>query len=274
MNDFIELEKKLLHDSPISKHSLRTELERELGEEFNNENEDNEGINSIENQLNDKFGRYLELVDLLGDRVFKYDEIMETITFSDTFIAKPEYLLCLECMGDNNQQLSSLFEKCSAEAIKTYLGEGAKYKLIDDVQKQTIDFKKFCDEELFESNHSDTQKDFKDSEKIPRCDIIVWKPLDKMSGKVILLVQCKTGKNWKDSHPVNLRVWTEKLIDFACKPISVYTITDLIDRNKAFIDQGKEKGLILDRARIIRLLATVGTEEIKKVRKEIGNLLN
>ena len=41
MNDFIELEKKLLHDNSISKHSLRTELERELGDEFNENGENN-----------------------------------------------------------------------------------------------------------------------------------------------------------------------------------------------------------------------------------------
>ncbi len=274
MNNFIELEKNLLLCDSVSKQSLRSEIE---GSELDEQENDAEQDDGIESKSNDEFDKYLKLANLFGNDVFIYDKDTETIAFSENFQAKSEYLLCIECMKkidnkDVRDRMSGLFEECSAEAIKNYLGKDAQYKLIDDTRKQTIDFEKFCSEELFEKNHPNAQENFENNEKIPRCDVVAWKPLDKMSGKIILLVQCKSGKNWKNSTAVNLRLWKENLIYFTCEPISVYTITDIIDENESFIDRGKEKGLILDRARIIRLLATAKTDKIEKVRIQIKEL--
>ena len=270
MNDFIKLEENLLEYNSVSKNSLRSKLENRY-DEFENEEENPDGI---ENKLNDEFDKCLKLVELFGENVFIYDKNEEMISLNENFKAKSEYSLCINCMESNNNKKAMLFEECSAEALKNYLGENTQYKLIDNTQqKKAIDFEEFCTEELFEKNHPNAERDFKDTKKIPRCDIVVWKSLDKRASKIILLVQCKSGKDWKAGLPVNLRVWKENFINFACEPMSVYAITDLIDDNQTLIDRSKEKGLLLDRARIINLLATVETKEIQKIRKKIITLL-
>ena len=277
MSELIDLEKKLLDNNSVCKSDLKHELMSELGDNYN-EGEDNDADDSFDNQSNDIFKKYIELVKLFGNKVFVYDKDAETIMFNEKFQAKQEYKFCLACMKkieeqNTRQTMSDLFEECSAEAIKAYLGKNSQYKLIDNAQKQTMDFEKFCSEELFEKNHPNANKNFKDDEQIPRCDIIVWLPLDKMSSKIILLVQCKMGKNWRDGKGVNVPVWERKLIDFANQPVKVFAITDLITKNKIFIDKGRELGLIFDRARIIRLLATTETNEIQKIRDKITEVL-
>ena len=276
MSELIDLEKKLLDNNSVCKSDLKHELMSDLGDNYN-EGEDNDADDSFDNQSNDIFKKYIELVRLFGNKVFVYDKDAETIMFNKNFQAKQEYKFCLACMKIEKQNtrktMSGLFEECSAEAIKAYLGKNSQYKLIDNAQKQTMDFEKFCSEELSEKNLPGANENFKDDEQIPRCDIIVWKPLDNMSSKIILLVQCKSGKNWINGKGVNMKVWERKLIDFASEPISVFAITDLITKNKIFIDKGRELGLIFDRARIIRLLATTETNEIQKIRDKITKVL-
>ena len=277
MSELIDLEKKLLDNNSVCKSDLKHELMSDLGDNYN-EGEDNDADDSFDNQSNDIFKKYIELVRLFGNKVFVHDKDAETIMFNKNFQAKQEYRLCLACMEAIKKQntrktMSGLFEECSAEAIKAYLGKNTQYKLIDNAQKQTMDFEKFCSEELSEKNLPNANENFKDDEQIPRCDIIVWQPLDNMSSKIILLVQCKMGKNWINGKGVNVPVWERKLIDFANQPVKVFAITDLITKNKIFIDKGRELGLIFDRARIIRLLATTETNEIQKIRDKITEVL-
>ena len=294
MDSLIEFEKDLLENDFISKTSSKHNIESDVDEE----EDDLEQPGGIENKTNDKFDRYREVADLFGDKVFIYDEIKETVTLSENFKAKLEYLLCIKCMEkmddeDIRTEMSVLFEICSAKAIKNYLGGNSQYRLIDSAQSKDknylggnsqyklidsawpkdMNFQEFCTEELFEKSLLGVEENFENHRKALTSDIIVWQPFDKMNGKIILLVQCKSGINWRKGHPVNLHKW-KKLIDFACEPIRVYTITDLIMDNKESINYRTKKGWILDRARIIRLLADVDNPDMIDIRKDLQSVLD
>ena len=262
MNDLIELEKKLLEVRSISKLDIRRELE----ENFNMDN-----TSEFESQVNDDFKKYKLLAKLFGTNVFQYSENELVIEVNPQFKSKPEYLLCLYCMekSDKKEKEIGLFEKIVAEALQQYLGQGSEYRLIDR-KKESIDIEKFCREELQERPHSGAQKTFKNPANTLRCDVIVWKKVDNRVGKIVCLVQCKSGKNWRDGHPVNIE-GCKKVINLAVAPLRVFAISDLLNEDELF-SRSSEKGLILDRVRIISLLANVEHDSIKQVRQEIQEL--
>ncbi len=266
MNDLIELEKKLLEIRSISKLDIRRELE-----DVSNESSNMDNTPEFESQVNDEFKKYKLLAKLFGANVFQYSENELVIEVNPQFKSKPEYLLCLYCIekSDKKREETSLFEKIVAEALQQYLGIGSEHRLIDR-EKEFIDIEKFCREELQERAFSGAQKTFKNSANTPRCDVIVWKKIDNRAGKIVCLVQCKSGKHWEDGHPVNVEMW-KKIINFAVAPLPVFAVSDLLNEDELF-SRSSEKGLILDRVRIISLLANVEHDSIKQVRQEIQEL--
>ncbi len=265
MSDLIDVEKYLLLRNSVSKHKLRSEIEENTNEDY-----DIEGCN-VENELNDKFNRCKDLVGLYGEAVFCYDEDSELIEFDKKFRAREEYLLCISAILINDgYHISEYFEKITAEAIKSYLGDNTKYKFID-ILKKSCDFERFCNEELHEKPRHDANKTFRHSDNI-RSDIIVWKPLDQVGGKIILLVECKSGQKWKKGFPVNIDMW-KNLIEFGAQPIKVFAIADLlVDNSQETLGESSEKGFILDRVRLIRLLANSNNKEIESIRSDIKKL--
>lgn len=185
-------------------------------------------------------------------------------------------MLCVSTIirNDNDWKrngMSECFEKITAEAIKSYLGDDTKYKFIEFLKK-SCDFERFCNEELHEKPRRDADKNFRGSKNI-RTDIIAWKPLDldKVGGKIIFLVECKSGKNWDKGLPVNINMW-KSLIEFA-QPIKIFAIADLlVDNRQETLLASSEKGFILDRVRLIKLLASSNNQKIESIRSDIKQL--
>lgn len=268
MDELIELEKELLENAEISKSLIRSEFEDSHNADF-----DDQDRPDFESQVNDKFKKLKKLIALFGENVFHFDDTTLTIQLSPKFKAKKEYLLCLHCMEKQNEstkEISELFEKIVGEALKNYLGENAKYKLVDI--EPVIDIEEFCKTDLLETPHRNAQKTFKNKEMTPRCDLIVWKNIGVRMGKVILLIQCKSGKNWRKGHPVNLDLWKTKIIRFLADPIKVFAITDLLEASE-ISNRSDEKGLIIDRAGIIKWLANAETNSIKDIRHQIEQFI-
>lgn len=256
MSEDVALEKKLLNNEYISKESLRNEL---------TSHDDESDV--LENKLNDSIKKYKEIVELYNAEVFEFDEENEIFKISDNFKAKNEYLYCLYCMENKfrNNEDTLLFEKITAEAIKKYLGKNSQYKLIDNQQDQ-VSIEEICQKDLSEQAQNNADEKFRNDN--PRCDIISWKKIDNRKGKLIILTQCKSGKKWKDGDPVNLRLWTESLINFTSPPIIAYAITDLLS-DEEITRYSKEKGLIFDRVRIISLLADASNCILSNLRNKI-----
>lgn len=254
MSDFIELEKALLQKGFVSKHTIEMEMQGELN--VGNSNEEND----IELSVDDKFKKYKKLAELYGENVFQYNEEEGYIKVREEFQSKQEYQLCLYRMGRESKEMNKIFEEITLEAIKIYLGKGAKGNLIDNGK---VNIKKFCENELREKPNADIELNF----KLGRCDIIIWKDIDKRSGKVVLLVECKTGKHWREKPPVNIDFWKQN-IRFCAEPIKAYAITDLLEQEDILL-YSSEKGIIFDRARIVSLLADAENDKIKKLRKRI-----
>lgn len=263
----LELEISLLTRNSISKQEIRSELSSET-DGWNTEEE-------FESMVQDRFNMYKKLVETFNNRVFTYDDKSRTVKIKVDFLAKQEYTLCLAKMYQptkiEGERYSYLFEKIVAEALKNYLGDGAQYKLIDQ-NKDTLNFEDFCKTEIYEKPHPEANENFRRSDKItPSTDIIVWKPIDNHSGKIILLVQCKLSKHWKHGTPVNIETWKSQLINFGMEPVRVFAIADILEKED-YVNLSKNKGLILDRPRVIALLAKVENDELNQIRKEIGTL--
>jgi hypothetical protein len=103
------------------------------------------------------------------------------------------------------------------------------------------------------------------------CDIVFWKKIDDNPGNLTVLIQCKSGKNWSRGKAVEFNLWTTGLLSFNVNPTIAYAITDLLTKEQ-IKSQSKLKGLIFDRARIIKLLANFNSTEIQNIRTKIQEL--
>ncbi len=262
-----QYENKLLQLGRISLCEIRDELEQR-----------STGNSLDESEVNDEFSRYKSLIDLFGNSVFQYDRITKTVSVNPNFKARSEYILCLACIygagsfSDSKQKrLSRLFEKVVCHSLRSYLGCTSKcLEDVDDLSGENL--WDFCKKELFESpNESVSEyrnKNMKDI--LAECDLIVWSPfVDKRGGKLILLVQCRSGKNWTEKGGVNIDLWKGALVNFCSDPVKVYAIADIEENAVQLLNRSKQKGLIIDRARIVSLLALACNKELQDIRKEI-----
>lgn len=271
----IELEKELLSSVEINKFNIRNEIEGRYDEPSEGD------YPLVEDEVNDKFNPYVALAELFGEKVFEYDRGAKTIKLAPDFKAQAEYLLCIACMAkedtseiseDMREKMSDFFEELVAEAVKKYLGKNAKSKLIDgnSEDRNGMAIKKVFTDELKEKHHPNILQNYK--EGLPRSDIIAWKPIDDRYGKIILIIQCKSGKNWRKGLPVNMKVWKTNIGDFSADPIKAFAIADLLIEDEDVDRYSKEKGLIFDRLRIVKLLANTKNDELAEIRQKIDNL--
>ena len=264
-SNYLESEKELLLQGEISVQSIRSKLDGMA---------DEDRTGQLEAEISDEFKRCKNLARIFGEAVFKVDDSSKVIRINENFKAKKEHMLCLLAMTtkdeEKKERIGKLFEKIVGKSVQSYLGNSARFINIDPLDK--IDFEKFCEEDLFEEHQTKFNEKL---EKLPRCDLIAWKPFsnsfDKRPSKLILLIQCKSGKKWRKGHPVNQRSVKEQIINFAAEPIIVYAITDMITKEE-MLQYSKEKGMIFDRVRIISQLADVDDDEIKEIRKEIKKI--
>jgi len=88
--------------------------------------------------------------------------------------------------------------------------------------------------------------------KDEKLDIIAWKTIDNRSGKIIILVNCAAGKNWKDkTRELSRAVWGD-FISFPFHPLKALAFP-YID-NSIWRKTSLEAGLLLDRLRLTKLI--------------------
>lgn len=264
----IELEKKLLSGVEINKFSIRSEIEDSHNENFEDD------YSPVEDEVNNKFNQYIKLAELFGDDVFFYDRNSETIKLAPTFKAENEHLFCLYCMelkgSHADGDISDLFEKITAESLNALLGNDCQYVFCDKGKHGDFSVKELADI-MGERFIRELKHDRNSQEGDGCCDIIFWKEIDNRAGKIVFLIQCKSGKKWQEGKGVEKRLWQD-LIRFSTEPMIAYATTDLLQNNEKMNSQTLTKGLIFDRARIIRLLSSADNKQLETIRKKIEQL--
>lgn len=264
-----DLESLLVDNECLSKDELRSRLEDQANGGFFDESKDA----ILESEVNDLFAKISEIAQIYGEKVFRVDNANGVIYFDENFKAKSEYWLCLFRMrlgqiqtSDNTQKKTAkLFEEIAAKAIQKYLGDNAEYVLIDT--ESNVDIEEIFQKILLEKHHPNIRENFEQYDL--KTDIIAWKRIDERAGKIILLVECKGGKQWRREGVVNENAWAENIGDFSAAPIKAFCIADLLVDTDELHRCGKQRGIIFDRARIIRLLAQADSEGLQKIRKRI-----
>lgn len=91
-------------------------------------------------------------------------------------------------------------------------------------------------------------------------DSVCWNPFSEgRSGQVAILLQSVAGRDWKNHPPAPLEAWRQYL-KWACDPMRAFAVPCIVSADD-WHDQSRDKGLILDRARIVNLLSNVTIEQ-------------
>jgi len=246
--DWIELSISIT-GSGISKAAVASAIEGAAGEE-------------VSEAFLTSIWRALDYRQQLYSRpFFKVEE--RTVEPQFDFRPPSEYLACLllslfGVQGDT-QLPAKLFEKLTCEAIRRYLsGRGAVFGWPSDAGDRTEDegeskIKRKIErlaKELHERFCEAPAARFNDR----GLDVVGWIPFsDKRPGQVVVLLQCAAGHNWKDKLPVPIDAWLQ-YIHWACNPLKAFAVPCVVDE-RDWHEMSKDKGVFLDRARILNLLS-------------------
>lgn len=167
---------------------------------------------------------------------------------------KPEYLTCvlLDLVGnrENVNITGKLFEMLSGAAIQNYLGGSFVIYGFPRGSNTLNDIAQRLSERL----QSQLPKHRKDR----GVDIIAWKSFDdNRSSQVVVLLQCASGRNWRNKlREVNLDAWGQ-YIHWANRPVKGFAMPTILEKED-FHDVCVDAGLMLDRTRIYRYTSCIG----------------
>ena len=248
---------------------------------------------SIDAKVVDDFQRYVNHCKFFSTQIFNIDENKQEISFNPKFLATNEYSLFLKlhqlnCNQKTNatpdqekvrieceqkrQLLTSIFEKIVGEAlVALFDNKSAEYLISDCNSNENFSIKHLSNKTGWEFRSEFRKKPINQADG--KCDIVFWKSLDELPGEIILLIQCKTGRNWRDGGAVDMELWWRK-IGFPTQPIKCYAITDILTSKEQHSNALETHGLILDKKRILNLLSNHNNPSIKEIRNEISLQIN
>lgn len=217
-------------------------------------------INSIWRELRIRNLRYHNITPMTIDSV--------SIETNIDWKKCPEYVLMLvlslEGNGWKTQITAVIFERICKEVLEEYIGGEAK--VVGFPQKVSVE--EICTD-IEEQYIQELPPRYKDR----KLDVVGWKKIDNRNNKLLILMQCAAGNDWRGkTTELQLEVWRD-YIRFSCTPTRAFGFAHCID-DELFFETGKEGGIIFDRLRIYRYLKN--KEEIKDItlRTEILNWCN
>ncbi len=219
----------------LSKSRLSSHIEESTGNE-----PDETFVDSIWQELEFRENLY-------GDQPpFRVDS--RTVKSEIDWNNRPEYMACLifSLVGNPTNSLRSgtLFERMTSEAMRNFLqgesiacGSSAAAR-VNEICRRT--------NEKFNCMPPRRRKD-------RNLDVVAWKSFgDSRASQLIILMQCKSGHDWKDKlKELNLTAWC-RYIHFACPPIKGFSIPVIISNPEDLEEISVDAGLIMDRVRIYR----------------------
>ena len=174
-----------------------------------------------------------------------YQFVDEIIVSSINWIDFPSYMACLifSLTGNPVRTVESgkLFEKISALALKDYLsGDVITFGHPSGITVQNI-----C-----ELSYENFTQELSPERKDAKLDVYGWKLFDSRNNKIIVLMQCSSGNNWRTKiNECNWFAW-KRYIDFALPPITSISIPKVLTTYE--IREYCDGNLLFDRCRIYR----------------------
>lgn len=230
----------------VSKAKLISLLERSSGEEPN------------EPFISDVWAELNRRQKLYTSALFTIDKL--AIEPIENDIPRITYIACLliALYGPSNSSLNvpKLFERLSCLAIKQYLGgEGIVFGwpvepgTETSIRERVIGLASRLSENYVESPR-ETYKD-------RGVDVIAWKPFsEKRSSQIVVLLQCASGKDWRNKTlDLPLNSW-EQYIHWSNNPIKAFSVPCVIS-SRDWHDVSKEGGILFDRIRITNLIGAI-----------------
>lgn len=193
----------------------------------------------------------------------------------------PEYVACLLFslygVSDEHRADPKIFERLSAEAIKSYLQGKAfvfGWPVLSDVQADIalrVRDLTGAARERFAEAPAERYKD-------RGVDVIAWKPFvehaagEHRSNQIVILAQCAAGANWRGkTGQLPYKSWTQ-YIHWACDPLVGFAVPCVIPAELWHDISRDAEGILFDRIRIVNLLPN-GVEDAR-LRAEINAWIN
>jgi hypothetical protein len=114
-------------------------------------------------------------------------------------------------------QIAKLFERLVTQSMRLHLGNAINIGSPRIPTEAPISFQKCIAHICRVVNERKGQPSRIHWHKDGGVDVIGWKKLDERPGKVVFLVQCAAGENWKTKQSVPLKSWSEWIF-FATQP--------------------------------------------------------
>lgn len=197
-------------------------------------------LNSIWLELKKRNREYHEVQPMIIDKF----SIETNINWKES----PEYILMLilslEGNGWKTQETAIIFERICKEVLEEYIGGQAK----------VVGFpKKVSVQEICNEIKEDFIQELPTRYKDRKLDVVGWKKIDSRNNKLLILMQCAAGNDWRDkTTELQAEVWRD-YIRFSCTPTRAFGFAHCID-DDLFFETGKEGGVIFDRLRIYRYI--------------------
>jgi len=234
----------------ISKAKLSSLLEDSSGEETRES-----FISDIWRELNNRKKLYKNIPFVIDEYAIEPAEDQQP---------KIAYIACLliALYGPVNSSINvaKLFERLSCLAVKQYLdGEGIVFGWPlepgeeTSIRERIIQVASRLNERYVESPR-ETYKD-------RGVDVIAWKPFsESRTSQVIILLQCASGKDWRNKTtdlPIN--AW-EQYIHWSNNPIKAFAVPCVIP-SRDWHEVSKEGGILFDRIRITNLIGALESKD-------------
>lgn len=208
--------------------------------------------------VEDIFFRLTNRQDLYGDTppYIRNQDIIESKLSSvwNPFLVETYKMsLFLSNYGNSfqTQLVWKYFERISKEIFKTYIGGEALILWFPDWAASWL--KEKIDDLSIKINEKRWAQDPLPTDKDGKLDLVIYKPIDTRSNKLVVLVQCASGNNWATKLPeVSLKKWMY-YVNFSGETIKGFTIPIVIDDAAVFYNKSLECWILLDRARLYRI---------------------
>lgn len=253
ISDWVELQ------AAINGEMTKAELDHFLNN--NDYSGDTENyINSIWRELRTRNLRYHNITPMTIDSV----SVQTNIVWREC----PEYvlmlILSLEGNGWRTNITAVIFERICKEVLEEYIGGEAK--VVGFPQRVSVNDICTDIEEQFIQELPARYKDRK-------LDVVGWKKIDSRNNKLLILMQCAAGNDWRGkTTELQPEVWRD-YIRFSCTPTRAFGFAHCVD-DELFFETGKEGGIIFDRLRIYRYLKNKDEIRDNTLRTDILNWCN
>ena len=250
--DWLELQ-TIFSGKSLSKNKTISHIEHQVG-------------NVKEEKIDSAFQELLRRLDLYGDT--KPYTINNNIIIPEFDWKKyPEYVFCLifSTHGASDADIGTkLFERLTKECLDHFLG----FESIIFGFPSSLSFKKQVDNLANECNE-DRGDDPTSFDKDRGVDLVFWKSFnDNRNSHVYVLVQCAAGGKWNTKKQIPLASWRRYISWNHTTTLPALVIAQIIESEK-WKNAVDEYGIVIDRARLFRVITSKKFKISSTLKKEI-----